>query len=207
MSSISNVFGPQGPQRFPVLPSSDGRAGLDTDGNGTIDDGDAYLSLKGTQGTEYVDFQDLQKALQGRTGQVPAEAVVADLDKSYGGAGLTGMGVISGSMNFDMLSDYRQKQTFDVEGSQLFYTLTPDENAPYEKVSGPVPDGEIRLVRDEDGVLRWQTPEPPEPEPMPEGAVTEATLVERDGVLHWLFPGEVPQPGDQIRGNTDGFLN
>lgn len=206
MSSLTNLFGPQGPQRFPVLPATDGRAGLDADGNGAIDEGDAFLSLEGGQGQEYVDFQDLRQVLQGRTGEVPAEAVVADLDKSYGGAGLTGMAVINGSMNFDMISEYRQKQTFQVEGNQVFYTLTPDEQARYAKAGEPVPEGEIRLVRDEHGVLRWETPEPPAPEPPAEGAVTEATLVERNGILHWLFPGEVPQAGDKIRGGADDFL-
>lgn len=98
-----------------------------------------------------------------------------------------------------MISEYRQKQSFEVEGTQVFYTLTPDPDAPLVKADGPVPEGQMRLVEDEDGVLHWQIPEPPAPPPMPEGAVTEPTLVERDGILHWLFPGEVPQPGDQIR--------
>lgn len=199
MSSISNLFGPQGPQRYPVLASADGRAGLDADGSGVIDESDAYLTVNGERGQGYVEFQDLQKALEGRTGPVPAEAVVADLDKTYGGAGLTGMSVLNGNLCFDMISEYRQKQGFEVEGNQVFYTLTPDPDAPFAKAGDPVPEGQVRLIRDEDGLLRWQYPEPPAPPPPAEGAVTEVTLVERDGILHWLFPGEVPEPGDKIR--------
>ncbi|MBI3924004.1 MAG: hypothetical protein HY319_00535 [Armatimonadetes bacterium] len=205
---LSNIFGPQGPQRFQLLPSSDGAAWIDVDKNGRIDESDAYVSLKTPQGSENLDFADLMGVLKARPQATGAE-VAADLGRLYKEEGFQGTGVVNGGMCFDMLSEYRQKQTFELQGGKVFYTLEPDPNAPVQAYEEPAPSQEgttqVSLVRDEDGVLRWKFPEPEAPPPLPPGAVTEATCVDRDGVLHWLFPGDVPEPGDTIIGNTDNF--
>jgi len=196
MAFMTNMFGPSQPVTLRVLPAQDGTAWVDADRNGTIDDGDAYVVLQGRVDTKQVDFQQLQATVKSSA----SDAEVAARMGPYEGTDL-----INGPMCFDMVSTFKQTQTFENKAGEITLTLTPNEEAPDSPVQSQTQTeyGTISLVKDQDGVLRWQFPEPPAPPPPPEGAVTEATLVERDGILHWLFPGEVPADGDKVIGNAD----
>lgn len=196
MAFMTNLFGPSQPVTLRVLPAQDGTAWVDADKNGKIDDGDAYVVLQGRNSSGPVEFKQLQQAVQGSASDAEVAKKLGDFE---------GTDLVNGAMCFDMVSTFKQKQTFENKAGEVTLTLTPDENAPETDVQSQTEtaNGTLKLVRDADGVLRWEFPEPPAPPPPPEGAVTEATLVERDGVLHWLFPGEVPNDGDKIIGNAD----
>jgi len=168
-----------------TLRDKEGTAWLDVDNNQKIDESDAYLLLEGSKGAEYVDTQDLKAALlQLGADKKPVSdsQVIAQLVKQYADDSLQSLGVVSGPFCFGMISTYRHKQSFQLDNDNLLYTLQFDPNAP---------------------IQAYVPPAPQEPEPLPEGAVTEPTLVEREGILHWLYPGEVPQPGDGIQGSAD----
>jgi len=181
------------------------------DRDGLIDENDAYLKLHTQKGPEWLSQEDLMsalKTLQADQKPVSDKAVVEQLKEQYSDPSLVGLEIVNGSLNFEPLSTYRHQQTFHINGDQLEYTLQFDPTAPLEKLAdGRVVEGRLdsgaTLVRNEDGVLLWEFPEPEAPPAPPENAVTVATLVERDGILHWLFPGEVPLEGDKIRGDAD----
>ncbi len=208
---IGSIFDPK-PARLELLPSSKGHAGIDVDKNGKIDDSDAYLTLETNQGAGYVDFKDIQKALQGfKPGQeVTEQELVGALTRDYQDDNLKidGTSVTQGPFCFDMLSSYRQKQTFQVDGDKIFYNLTPDPDAPYEQVGEGrkvMDNGTVSLVEDADGMVHWDYGTPPPAPAVDPQAVTEAVCVRRDGMLHWVFPGERLEPGDSVVGNTDNF--
>ncbi len=194
----SSIFGSQGPVRYQVRPNQEGMAWRDVDKNGKIDDSDAYLDLKTTKGVEYLDFKDLKKVLEQRPKQeVTEETLVADLKKEYQDDSLQGTGVVNGSFCFDMVSDFKNDQTFNLDGDQIYYTLTPNPNKKAETAALPEGTASVSLVRDKDGLLSFQYDGPQAPPP-PANAVTEAVCVRRDGLLHWVFPGEALQPGDEV---------
>lgn len=198
----SGLFGSDKPVRYELLPSKEGSAWLDVDGNNAIDDNDAYLTLHSQAGREEVDFEDLKRVMTQGSPRDDRQ-VMQELGKMYNEPGLDSINVINGMMNFNTVSDYRQKQSYELEQGRVYLTLTPDPDAPY---ASPEPEpGVVKLVKDENGVLHWVFPEPAPPPPPPPGALTEATCVKRDGVLHWLFPGECLKPGDEVVGNTDNF--
>jgi len=180
----SSIFGNQEPVRYEIL-NKDGEAWLDVDRDSKIDDGDAYLTLNTAEHAEYVDFKDLKKVLAG-SGPMSSEQLLQVLGEQYGEPDFQATGIVNGSMCFDMISVYRQKQTFEEKDGRLFLTLTPDPDAPFQKYVPPAPE--------------------PEPAVDPD-ALTEATCVERDGILHWLYPGEKLAPGDKVIGNTDNFVD
>lgn len=204
MAFLANILGPKQPVTLRVLTSQENTAWVDADNNGKIDDGDAYLVLEKRDGSEYVDFKDLKQALEGK-GPQSDKQVCDELARQYHEPEGTfaGTSIVNGSMCFDMVSTFKQSQEFKSENGEITLTLTPTENDTNIQGQATTAHGNISLVKGEDGVLRWQFPEPAPPPPPPENAVKEATLVERDGVLHWLFPGEVPNDGDKIIGNPD----
>lgn len=207
-----NVFlGNTAPQTYKLI-SHEGAAWADVDKNQKADDSDAYLTLETRGGVEYLDHADLRQALaELKADQQPVDgqAVISQLKSQYNDPSLESLGVVNGSLNFDQLSTYRHTQSFQLRGDDIEYTLQFDPNAPLEAYQGNAEETVISknestiLVRDKDGVLRWETPAAPAaPEP-PANAVTEATLVQRDGILHWLFPGEAPLEGDKILGDVN----
>ena len=211
MAFLSSAFGPQTPVKFEVLPSTRGDAWIDVEKNGRINESDAFLTLETTKGGENLDFQDLKKALTAFAPgtKVSDKELVSALTKEYKDDSLQGTGVVTGGMCFDLLSTYRQKQTFEVDGDKIFYTLTPDPDAPFEKLGGGekiAGAANVSLVKDADGILHWDIATPPAPAPDPD-AVKEAVCVERDGILHWVFPGEKLEAGDKVIGNTDTFAD
>ncbi len=143
--------------------------------------------LEKRDGSEYVDFKDLKQALEGK-GPQSDKQVCDELARQYHEPEGTfaGTSIVNGSMCFDMVSTFKQSQEFKSENGEITLTLTPTEN-----------DTNIQ------GQATTAHGNPAPPPPPPENAVKEATLVERDGVLHWLFPGEVPNDGDKIIGNPD----
>jgi hypothetical protein len=196
MAFLANILGPSQPVTLRVLPAQDGTAWVDADKNGKIDDGDAYLVLEGREGSPQVDFQRLQSVVTAPQNDAEVAAQLGDYE---------GTSIVNGSMCFDMVSTFRQTQTFENNNGEVTLTLTPNSEEKESPVQSQAETGigTISLVKDKDGVLRWEFPEPPAPPPPPEGAVKEATLVERDGILHWLWPGEVPADGDKIMGTPD----
>lgn len=208
---INAFLGNTAPQTYKLI-SHEGTAWADVDKNQKADDSDAYLTLETRGGVEYLDHADLRQALRDLKADqqsVDDQAVIGQLKSQYNDPSLQGLGVVNGSLNFDQLSTYRHAQSFQLRGDDIEYTLQFDPNAPLEAYQGN-PDETVvsqnestTLVRDKDGVLRWELPTAPAaPEP-PANAVKEATLVQRDGILHWLYPGEVPSEGDKILGDVN----
>ena len=207
---LNALTGNTSPQTYP-LRSREGVASIDVDRNGQIDESDAYLRLQTQQGPELLDHDDLLavlKTLRAHQQPTDAPAVVAQLREKYGDTSLVDLEIVNGAFNFEHLSTYRHKQTFQIKGEEIEFTLQFDPSAPLEtladgrQIEGKQDSGAM-LVRDQDGILNWVFPEPPAPPPPPANAVTEPTLVERDGMLHWLYPGEAPLPGDKIRGDAN----
>ncbi|MBT9582877.1 hypothetical protein IV102_05980 [bacterium] len=183
---INALTGNTTPQTYP-LRDKEGTAWVDVDKNGRIDDSDAYLTLETEKGAEYLDLKDVRQALQSLSKEgkpVSGGELVDQLKKQYDDSTLLGLGVVNGSFCFDMISTYRHQQTFSMRGEEVEYTLEFDPTLPTET---------------------YQPAPPPEEAPLPQGAVSEPTCVDRDGILHWLFPGEVPQAGDKVIGNTENF--
>jgi hypothetical protein len=200
---INALTGNTAPVTYTLRTKGEATAGIDTDRNGVIDDADCYLLLKTSKGDEELDIHDLRLALKNAGADkqpVDDQAVLAQLKQKYNDPSLEELGIVTGSFNFDFLSTYRHKQSFQLEGEEISYTLQFDPEAPLKQWQ-PQEDN-VALVEGKDGVLRWEWPEAPEAPPLPDGAVTEATQVRRDGVLYWLWPGEAPQPGDEIVGTA-----
>lgn len=196
-----------------TLQAQDKTAWVDVDANGAIDQADAYLSLETTQGRETLPLPDLRQALVqlgADRAAVDARAVLNQLGQQWGDPGLLSIEITNGVNNFEPLSAYRHKQSFQLDGDRVAYTLQFDPEAPTETYHGEDGPGVVEhrqddtmVIRGEDGVLRWKFPDPePAPQP-PAGAVTEPTLVRRDGILHWLYPGEAPEPGDTVLGSGE----
>lgn len=203
---ISALTGNTTPQVFRLKDHQE-QAGIDVNRDSQIDDHDAFLLLNTEKGSENVDLKDVRQALQtlapdGKA--VSAEILLEQLKAQYADPGLLGFGISNGAFCFDMLSTYRHQQSFALKGDEIEYTLQFDPNAPLETYNPDSASG-VSLVEDKDGVLHWEFPTPPPPPPMPENAVKEPTAVERDGVIYWLWPGDVPQEGDKILGNPDTF--
>jgi hypothetical protein len=202
---INALTGNTAPVTYTLRTKDEATAGIDTDRNGIIDDHDCYMTLRTSQGDELLDINDLRQALKSAGADqqpVDDQVVINQLKRQYNDPSLEELGIVTGSFNFDFLSTYRHKQSFQLQGEEISYTLQFDPNAPLRSWDPQEQGGEAVLVRDQDGVLRWELPEAPEAPPLPEGAVTEVTQVRRDGVLHWLWPGDVPQAGDEIVGTA-----
>lgn len=204
---LNSLTGSTTPKTYTLRAKENGAAGLDSDNNGTIDEYESFITLETTKATEALVLTDLRQALQslGADKQsVDDKAVVAELTRQYDDPSLRELGIINGKFGFELLSTYRHKQSFSLEGEDIKYTLQFDPEAPtrsYEPERGS--SDQLILVKDAEGVLHWVSPEAPEPAPLPEGAVSEVTQVAREGVLLWLWPGEVPQPSDKVLGTAE----
>ena len=200
-----------------TLKANDDVAWIDADRDGQVNEqNDSCIILESNQGPGYLVYSDLKAALSelgADKSAVDEKAVMRQLEKQYDGIEIESTTIKSDPYNFEGLSTYRNKQSFQLEGDEITYTLQFDPEAPLADYTGNdlPPGGKVEawngnggaLVRGTDGLLSWgfgSTPSAPEP---PANAVKETTLVERDGLLHWVFPGEALLESDKFIGSGD----